>query len=61
MYRVGILGAENSHAMGFAQIFNGYRADVKDEFNDIRVIGVGGHYPEANRTVYEKCDLEVLA
>lgn len=60
MFRIGILGAENSHAMGFAQIFNGYRADLKDEFDDIRVVSVGGRYPEANREVYEKCGLETI-
>ena len=60
MYRVGILGAENSHASGFAQIFNGYRPEVADEFNDIRVIGVGGRYPEANRALLEKYGLELM-
>lgn len=61
MFRVGILGAENSHAMAFGQIFNGIRDDLKDEFDDIQVTAVGGHYPEANREVYEKCGLELLA
>jgi len=61
MFRVGILGAENSHAMAFGQIFNGIREELKGEFNDIRVIGVGGNYPDANREVYEKCGLEILA
>ena len=61
MFRVGILGAENSHAMAFGQIFNGIREDLKGEFDDIQVTAVGGHYPEANREVYEKCGLELLA
>lgn len=60
MFRIGILGGENSHAMGFSQIFNGYRADLKGEFDDIRAVSVGGHYPEANREVYEKCGLETI-
>lgn len=61
MFRVGILGAENSHAMAFGQIFNGIREDLKGEFDDIQVTAVSGHYPEANREVYEKCGLEILA
>lgn len=58
MFRVGILGAENSHAMGFSQIFNGYREDCRDEFTDIRVVAVGGHYPQANRDVADKCGID---
>ena len=61
MYRLGILGAENSHAMGFSEVFNGFRPDLKDEFADFRVVGVGGHYPEANQKVFDKCGLEILA
>lgn len=61
MFRIGILGAENSHAMGFAQIFNGYRPELKEEFADIQVVAVGGHYPEANQKVFEECGLEFIA
>ena len=60
MYRIGILGAENSHAMAFAQIFNGYKPELKDEFPDMQVVAVGGRYPEANRNVFEKCGLTLL-
>ena len=60
MFRVGILGAENSHAMAFGQIFNGFRPDLGDEFADIRVVGVGGNYPDANRDVFEKCALDFI-
>ena len=61
MYRIGILGAENSHALGFTQVFNGLRPEFGDEFKDIQVVAVGGHYPEANRALYEKGRLELLA
>lgn len=60
MYRIGILGAENSHAMAFSQIFNGYRDDLKGEFDDIRVVAIGGNYPEANREVCEKCGIDLM-
>lgn len=60
MYRIGIIGAENSHAMGFARIFN-MRPELAGEFSDMRVVGVAGHYPDANREVFEKCGLEFIA
>ncbi len=60
MYRVGIIGAENSHAMAFARIFNGFQPELADRFPDIRVTAVAGIYPEANREVYEKCGLDLL-
>lgn len=61
MFRVGVLGAENSHAMAFAQIFNGLNDSITDDFSDIRMIGVGGDDPVANRKVFEKCGLGILA
>ena len=61
MFRVGILGAENSHAMAFAEIFNGLKPEYAGEFDDIRVVGVGGLYPEANQKVFDRCGLEFLA
>ncbi len=60
MYRIGILGAENSHATVFARIFNGYIPELADRFPDMRVTAVGGNVPEANRKVYEECGLELL-
>lgn len=60
MYRIGILGAENSHALGFTQVFNGLRPEFGDEFKDIQVVAVGGHYPEANRALCEKAGLELM-
>lgn len=58
MFRIGILGTENSHAMAFAEIFNGIKPEYKDAFADIRVVAVGGHYPESSRDVAEKCGVE---
>lgn len=60
MFRVGILGAENSHAMAFSEIFNGLKPEFKDDFADIRVVAVGGHYPEANQAVAQKCGVEMI-
>ena len=61
MFRVGILGAENSHAKAFTEIFNGLKPEFGDEFSDIRVVAVGGNYPEENRKVFERGGLELLA
>lgn len=61
MFRIGILGAENSHAMTFTELFNGLKPGYSDEFSDMRVVAVGGHYPDANRAVFERGQLEFIA
>ena len=61
MFRIGILGAENSHAMAFTEIFNGLKPEYSGEFDDMRVVAVGGHYPEANRAVFDRGRLEFIA
>lgn len=60
MYRVGIIGAENSHATAFAETLNGYKPEHKEEFADFRVVAVAGHYPEANQALCEKFGLEMV-
>ncbi len=50
MFRVGIIGSENSHAMAFSEIFN-----LSGAYEDIRVVAVWGEDPEASRKVSEKC------
>ncbi len=57
IYRVGILGAENSHASAFSGIFNG--EDSKYPY--IKVVGIGGNYPEENKKVAEKYGIELIA
>lgn len=61
MFRVGIIGAENSHAAAFAETLNGYQPEHKEEFADFRVVAVSGHYPESNQALYEKFGLEMVA
>ena len=60
MFRVGILGTENSHAMAFAQILNGYKPEFTSQFNDFRVVAVGGIDPEASKNVAEKCGIDTI-
>lgn len=61
MFRVGILGAENSHAAAFAGIFNGTDPSAPALYPDIRVTMVGGAYPEANRKTADACAIETVA
>ena len=56
-YRVGILGAENSHASAFSGIFNAENG----KYPDIKVVGVGGIYPEENKKVAEKYGIGLIA
>jgi len=60
MFRVGILGTENSHAMAFAQILNGLNPDFAGQFDDFRVVAVGGIDPAANKNVAEKCGIDTI-
>lgn len=60
MFRIGIWGAENSHAMAFTEFFN-IKPEYSEEFSDIHVVAVGGHYPEANQELFEKGGLEFIA
>lgn len=59
MYRVGIIGSENSHCMAFAKIFNGLENGIS--YPDIKVVAVGGHYPEESQKVFDACGLEFIA
>ena len=42
MFRIGIIGSENSHAMAFAKIFNGLDPNCETQYPDMRVVAVGG-------------------
>ena len=55
MYRIGIIGSENSHAMAFSEIFN-----LSGQYDDIRVVAIYGEDEEASRKVSEKCGVEMM-
>ena len=61
MFRVGILGSENSHAMAFAQIFNGFNAEFKGEFDDIEVVGTFGVDNASNQALLDKAGVRFIA
>lgn len=58
MFRIGILGSENSHAMAFARIFNKTHTDL---YPDIRVTAIGGNFPEESEKVCAECGVDFLA
>jgi predicted dehydrogenase len=61
MYRIGILGSENSHAMAFSRIFNGLEPEEKGKYPDMKVVAIGGHEAEPSQKVMEECGLEFIA
>lgn len=54
MFRIGIIGTENSHARAFTKVFN------EGEY-DCKVVAVGGHYPEESKKLCEEFNLEFIA
>lgn len=52
MYRIGIIGSENSHAAAFAEIFG---AGKDGKYSDIEVVAIGGIDHEASLKVQEIC------
>lgn len=61
MFRIGILGTENSHASAFCQIFNKPDENGNYLYPDCRVVAVGGHYPESSQALFETYGLEFIA
>ncbi len=55
MFRIGVIGAENSHAKKFATLF-------RDEpcFADMKIVAVGGHYPDKNQQLCEDFGIDCL-
>ena len=60
MFRVGILGTENSHAMAFAKILNGLDEAFKGQFDDFRVVAVGGIDAQASQNVAKTCGIDTI-
>ncbi len=60
MYRIGILGSENSHATAFSKIFNGLDPKCETKYPDMRVVGCFGHYPEENQKLLDNCSLDFI-
>ena len=50
MFKIGIIGSENSHAAAFSEIFN-----LSGTYDDVRVTAIWGEDMEASRKIAEKC------
>ena len=57
MFRVGIIGSENSHAMAFSEIFN---INNKEQYPDIQVVAIYGEDQAASEAVRDKCGVEIM-
>ncbi len=55
MFKIGIIGTENSHAAAFIDIF---RTDPA--YADMQVVCVGGMYEDANKRLQEKYGVEII-
>ncbi len=55
MYKVGIIGTENTHAAAVIEIFQN-----DPSYSDIKVVCVGGMYEESNQILKEKYGVEII-
>lgn len=56
MYRIGIIGTENSHALAFARLLN-----KEDQGREARVVGVYGPDPDTARQIQEETGVDFIA
>ncbi len=61
MFRVGLLGSENSHADLFASFFNGTNKDYIGEFDDIKVVATYSAYEGVDEKLAERFGIEMIA
>lgn len=61
MFRIGILGSENSHAMAFSKMFNGIDKKFDGEFDDIRVVGTFGTDDASNKALIDEAGVDFIA
>lgn len=55
MFRVGIIGSENSHAKAFTDIFN-----ASGKYDDIKVVAIYGEEEEASKKISEAYGVPVM-
>lgn len=61
MFRIGILGTENTHANKFAEFINQPMEDGKFRYPDCRVTCVYGLYPESNKKIVKESNIDCIA
>lgn len=60
-YRIGLIGAENSHADIFSREINLPDENGNMRYPDCRITMVYGHYPEDNQRVAQRYNIETIA
>ena len=50
MIRIGIIGTENSHALGFAKLIN-----VSGRYPQLKVVSLYGEDPQASLKIQQEC------
>lgn len=55
MFKIGIIGTENTHASSFMEIFK-----TDSAYADMQVVCVGGMYEESNKKLQEKYGVEII-
>lgn len=63
MFRVGIIGTDNSHALGFAQLCNIPDENGKYAYDDVRIVAIHGcgDDPEHTKEVAEQGNIPFIA
>ena len=62
MYKIGIIGTENSHAMAFAKIINQPDPETgKLKYPDVRITGVYGPDPDSTKKIMDEVGVDFIA
>jgi Predicted dehydrogenases and related proteins len=62
MYKIAILGTENSHALNFAKLINGGHPMRNGRgYADFKVVGVYGYDDAANKQIQNEAGVEMIA
>lgn len=62
MYRIGIIGTENSHALAFSQIINLPDPETgKLRYPDVRVVGVYGPDADSTKRIMDEAGVDFVA
>jgi len=62
MYRIGIIGTENSHAMAFSKIINLNDPETgKPRYPDVRVTGIYGPDPDSPKKIMDEAGVDFIA
>lgn len=61
MYRIGLIGTENSHALAFSRYFNLPKEDGSYNQPEFRVVGIYGPDPDSTKVIMDEVGVEFIA